>query len=150
MTAHARGDAPEQSSRLEVTTNLKPEFVEEKLARPETIPFFDLPAQDRAARSFGLKANGFAMQFHSLIALPLLLVAMTLIAATVSMRFARMGQSATMILGGVLAGLSALCRIGFGEGIRDRRNRAAFRCGMDSGCGCDVFWGDVLLYKEDG
>jgi lipopolysaccharide export system permease protein len=56
------------------------------------------------ARSFGLRANAFAMQFHSLMALPPLLVAMTLIAATVSMRFARMGQSATMILGGVLAG----------------------------------------------
>ena len=56
------------------------------------------------ARSFGLRASTFATQFHSLMALPFLLVAMTLIAATVSMRFARMGQSATMILGGVLAG----------------------------------------------
>ena len=58
----------------------------------------------RAAWSFGLNANNFGMQFHSLIALPMLLVAMTLIAATVSMRFARMGQSVTMILSGVLAG----------------------------------------------
>ncbi|TKB37563.1 MAG: LptF/LptG family permease, partial [Mesorhizobium sp.] len=87
-----------------VATNLKPEFVQERLARPETIPFYDLPAKIEVARSFGLKANAFAMQFDSLVALPFLLVAMTLIAATVSMRFARMGQSATMILGGVLAG----------------------------------------------
>jgi lipopolysaccharide export system permease protein len=87
-----------------VPTNLKPEFVQERLARPETIPFYDLPAQIEVARSFGLKASTFATQFHTLMALPLLLVAMTLIAATVSMRFQRMGQSATMILGGVLAG----------------------------------------------
>ncbi|ESW83035.1 MULTISPECIES: LPS export ABC transporter permease LptG [unclassified Mesorhizobium] len=85
-------------------TNLKPEFVQERLARPETIPFYDLPGKIEVARSFGLKANAFAMQFNSLIALPFLLVAMTLIAATVSMRFARMGQSATMILGGIVAG----------------------------------------------
>ncbi|TGQ21482.1 LPS export ABC transporter permease LptG, partial [Mesorhizobium sp. M00.F.Ca.ET.216.01.1.1] len=26
-----------------VATNLKPEFVQERLARPETIPFYDLP-----------------------------------------------------------------------------------------------------------
>ena len=78
--------------------------VAERLARPETIPFFELPAKMRAAWSFGLNGNGFGMQFHSLIALPVLLVAMTLIAATVSMRFARLGQSVTMILGGVLAG----------------------------------------------
>ena len=88
----------------QVVTNLKPEFVQERLARPETIPFYELPGKIEVARSFGLKANAFAMQFDSLVALPFLLVAMTLIAATVSMRFARMGQSATMILGGVLAG----------------------------------------------
>ncbi|RWL97866.1 MAG: LPS export ABC transporter permease LptG [Mesorhizobium sp.] len=87
-----------------VPTNLKPEFVQERLARPETIPFYELPRKIEVARSFGLKANAFAMQFDSLVALPFLLVAMTLIAATVSMRFARMGQSATMILGGVVAG----------------------------------------------
>ncbi|MEI9418572.1 LPS export ABC transporter permease LptG [Mesorhizobium sp. Cs1321R2N1] len=87
-----------------VPTNLKPEFVQERLARPETIPFYDLPGKIEVARSFGLKANAFAMQFDSLVALPFLLVAMTLIAATVSMRFARMGQSGTMILGGVVAG----------------------------------------------
>ncbi|MBZ9674936.1 LPS export ABC transporter permease LptG [Mesorhizobium sp. ES1-1] len=87
-----------------VPTNLKPEFVQERLARPETIPFYELPGKIEVARSFGLKANAFAMQFDSLVALPFLLVAMTLIAATVSMRFARMGQSATMILGGIVAG----------------------------------------------
>ena len=87
-----------------VATNLKPEFVQERLAQPETIPIYQLPSKIEAARSFGLRANAFAMHLHSLIALPLLLVAMTLIAATVSMRFARMGQSTTMILGGVVAG----------------------------------------------
>lgn len=98
------GSAIERSDTDRVATDLKPEFVQERLARPETIPFYDLPQKIEVARSFGLRANSFAMQFHSLMALPCLLVAMTLIAATVSMRFARMGQSATMILGGVLAG----------------------------------------------
>ena len=87
-----------------IATNLKPEFVQERLARPETIPFYELPRKIEVARSFGLGASTFATQFHTLMALPVLLVAMTLIAATVSMRFARMGQSATMILGGVFAG----------------------------------------------
>ncbi|TGP70306.1 LptF/LptG family permease, partial [bacterium M00.F.Ca.ET.227.01.1.1] len=48
-----------------VPTNLKPEFVQERLARPETIPFYDLPGKIEVARSFGLKANAFAMQFDS-------------------------------------------------------------------------------------
>lgn len=98
------GTAPEALETVRITTNLTPEFVMERLANPETISIYDLPRKIAAARSFGLSANAFAMQFHSLVALPALLIAMTLIAATVSMRFARMGQSATIILGGILAG----------------------------------------------
>ncbi len=99
-----RGTSEKTIPSVRIRTNLRPEIVQERLARPETIPFFQLPAKIDIARSFGLRANAFAMQFHSLVALPPLLVAMTLIAATVSMRFARMGQSATMILGGIVAG----------------------------------------------
>ncbi len=98
------GQPVEKAESLKIITNLRPEFVEERLARPEAISLFELPQKIDVARSFGLKANAYAMQFHSLVALPPLLVAMTLIAATVSMRFARMGQSMTMILGGVVAG----------------------------------------------
>jgi len=104
LKVYRNGENGESRASDRVPTNLKPEFVQERLAQPETIPFFKLPAKIEAAQSFGLRANAFAMQLHSLIAMPLLLVAMTLIAATVSMRFARMGQSTTMILGGVVAG----------------------------------------------
>jgi len=93
-----------ERARMMVKTNLEPEFLAEQFAKPETIPLFELPGKIAAARSYGLSANPFATQLHSLLALPFLLVAMTLIAATVSMRFARLGQSAPMILGGVAAG----------------------------------------------
>jgi lipopolysaccharide export system permease protein len=133
-----------------VTTNLKPEFVQERLARPETIPFYDLPQKIEVARSFGLKANAFAMQFDSLVALPFLLVAMTLIAATVSMRFARMGQSATMILGGVVAGfllyvVSVLVKAFGIAGLVPTSVAAWFPVVVA------MFFGvTFLLYKEDG
>lgn len=98
------GAMPERVDTVEIATNLTPEFVFERLANPETIPVYELPRKIAAARSYGLGANSFSMHFHALLAMPMLLVAMTLIAATVSMRFARMGQSVTIILGGVLAG----------------------------------------------
>jgi lipopolysaccharide export system permease protein len=133
-----------------VPTDLKPEFVQERLARPETIPFYELPAKIEVARSFGLKANAFAMQFDSLIALPFLLVAMTLIAATVSMRFARMGQSATMILGGIVAGfllyvVSVLVKAFGVAGFVPTVVAAWFPVVVA------MFFGvTFLLYKEDG
>lgn len=88
----------------DLPTELRPEFVEQQLAAPQATSVYELPGKVRVARALGLQPNRFAMQFHSLMALPMLMVAMTLIAATVSLRFARMGQSASVILGGILAG----------------------------------------------
>lgn len=135
---------------MRVATNLTPEFVQERLARPETIPVFQLPGKIEAAHSYGLNANPFAMQLHSLLALPLLMVAMTLIAATVSMRFARMGQSATMILGGIVAGfllyvVSVLVRAFGNAGLMPPAVAAWFPVVLA------MFFGvTFLLYKEDG
>lgn len=144
------GQGTDSLGRAEVPTNLTPEFVQERLALPETIPFYELPRKIAAAHSFGLKAYPFAMQFHSLMALPLLLVAMTLIAATVSMRFVRMGQSATMILGGVVAGfllyvVTVLVKAFGNAGIVPTYVAAALPVVVA------MFFGvTFLLYKEDG
>lgn len=133
-----------------IATDLKPEFVQDRLAEPETIPFYDLPGKIAVARSFGAKANAFAMQFDSLLALPFLLVAMTLIAATVSMRFARMGQSGTMILGGIVAGfllyvVSVLVKAFGVAGLVPPVVAAWFPVVVA------MFFGvTFLLYKEDG
>ncbi len=97
-------DAPERLESAEVPTNLRPEFVGQQLTDPQSLSVFALPGMIEASQSLGLRANAFAMQFHSLITLPPLLVALTLIAATVSMRFTRMGQSGVVILGGIIAG----------------------------------------------
>ncbi|TPW32047.1 LPS export ABC transporter permease LptG [Pararhizobium mangrovi] len=98
------GEPEEDHAEMTVATNLEPEFVQESLSDPKTIPFFKLPQKIAAARSFGINANVFAVQFHSLVALPFLMVSMTLIAAVVSLRFARFGQSVSVVVGGILAG----------------------------------------------
>ncbi|HRP78922.1 MAG TPA: LPS export ABC transporter permease LptG [Aquamicrobium sp.] len=144
------GLAPESVERMRIATNLSPEFVMERLVRPEMIPIYQLPRKIAAARSFGLKADAFATHFHALVALPALLVAMALIAATVSMRFARMGQSATIILGGVLAGfllyvVSVLVKA-FGSAGIVPPVVAAWVPVLVAG----FFGVTFLLYKEDG
>lgn len=147
---YREGTLVESLESTQVPTNLKPEFVQERLAQPETIPFYELPNTIEAARSFGLRANAFAMHFHTLVAMPALLVAMTLIAATVSMRFARMGQSATMILGGITAGfllyVSSVLVRAFGNAGFVPPYVAAWLPVVVA-----MFFGvTFLLYKEDG
>ncbi|UXN04651.1 LPS export ABC transporter permease LptG [Bartonella sp. HY406] len=104
VTQTSAGAPPKSFKTLEIPTQLRPEYLEERLADPTTIPFYELPHKIEVARSFGYSANNFNMQLQSLIALPALLVAMTLIAATVSLKFVRFGQSGIMILAGILAG----------------------------------------------
>ncbi len=144
------GIMPESVAEMRLATNLVPEFVLERLVRPEMIPIYELPRKIAAARSFGLKADAFATHFHSLVALPALLVAMALIAATVSMRFARMGQSATIILGGVLAGfllyvVSVLVKAFGSAGIVPPMVASWFPVLV-----AGFFGVTFLLYKEDG
>jgi lipopolysaccharide export system permease protein len=100
-----RGSQPvEELESTTVPTSLKAEFVGESLTSPETVPFFELREKIAAAKSFGLPATSYETQFHRLLALPALLAAMTVIAAMVSLKFVRFGQSLTVILGGILAG----------------------------------------------
>lgn len=98
------GEATEQRDRMTIPTALNPAVITEALIPAEMISIFDLGKQIEAARSFGISANPFRMQYQSLMSMPLLLVAMTLIAATVSLRFIRFGQSGGMILAGIGAG----------------------------------------------
>jgi len=144
------GNAPERLESARVPTNLRPEFVGQELTDPQAVSIFSLPRMIETARSFGLRANAFSMQLHSLITLPPLLVAMTLIAATVSMRFTRMGQSAAVILGGVVAGfllyvVSVLVRA-FGDAGFVPPPIAAWTPVMVA-----MFFGvTFLLFREDG
>lgn len=104
VTIFKAGSDRRSVDQMRIKSGLKPEFIEEQLALPDTIPFYELSRKIAAARSFGLNANAFAVELYSHLAAPMLLVAMTLIAATVSLKFARLGESAWMILSGIVAG----------------------------------------------
>lgn len=94
----------EELGQVSIPTNIDPAIIKEALVPPELVSFLQLPKQINAAQSFGVTSAPYRMQFQSLLAMPLLLIAMTLIGATVSLRFARFGQSERMILGGIIAG----------------------------------------------
>ncbi len=86
-----------------VATNLTPDQVQDSL-QSETVSFWDLPAAIDAATRVGFGADRYELQYQSLLARPLLLLAMVLIAASVSLRVFRFGGIGQTILGGVAAG----------------------------------------------
>lgn len=104
VTENRSGELTRNLETAQLPTNLKPEFIQETLTKPDSIQFFDLRHKIEVAKSFGFPTGGMETQFHSMLALPLLLVAMTLIAASVSLKFSRFNQSRPVILGGILSG----------------------------------------------
>jgi len=104
VTETRNGQLPRRLATAQLPTHLKPEFVQETLTKADSIQFFDLQRKIEVAKSFGFPTNGMETQFHSMLSLPLLLVAMTLIAASVSLKFSRFNQSRPVILGGILSG----------------------------------------------
>lgn len=98
------GEIVVRKPEVKMPTNLRAEFVRQRLTSPETIAFYDLSTKIEAARSFGLSTKALETQFHSLLSLPLLLVAMTFISATVTLRFSRFAQPTAVILGGIVSG----------------------------------------------
>ncbi|MDI7861080.1 LPS export ABC transporter permease LptG [Rhizobiaceae bacterium n13] len=104
VTESRPGEVSTKLDTARVRTNLKQEFVQQRLSQPETVAFFELSEKIAIAKSFGVSTKALETQFHSLLSLPFLLVAMTLIAATVTLKFSRFAQSSSVILGGIISG----------------------------------------------
>ena len=98
-----RAGASRRTTRL--PTTLTPAQIQESFASPDTLSFWDLPGFIRAAQSAGFSATRYQLYLYTLYALPALFAAMVFMAASFSLRLARDGGVATVIL------FSALCRL---------------------------------------
>jgi lipopolysaccharide export system permease protein len=89
---------------LDVKTSLTHNQIQESFATPDTIAFWDLPQFIQQAESAGFSATRHRLHYHALLAAPLLLCAMIFIAAAFSLRLARLGGAARLIVSSVLTG----------------------------------------------
>ena len=89
---------------LDVKTSLTPNQIQESFATPDTIAFWDLPGFIAEAEGAGFSATKHRLHYHALLAGPVLLCAMIFVAAAFSLRLARLGGAARLILSGVLTG----------------------------------------------
>jgi lipopolysaccharide export system permease protein len=87
-----------------LATDLLAEQVVQGIIAPESVPFWELPAVRGQTETAGFDSTAYRLQFQTLLARPLLFIAMVLIAAAFSLRFFRFGGIAKMIGGGVGAG----------------------------------------------
>jgi lipopolysaccharide export system permease protein len=81
--------------------------IQESMAAPNTISFWELPRFIRALKTIGLPQTRHQLAFQSLLSQPLLLCAMVFFAASFALRMSRRGGVTAMIIGGTLLGSMA-------------------------------------------
>ena len=99
------GDLPPvKQSTVRLSTDLTLETIQDSFAAPETMSFWELPAFIEVLEEAGFSAARHRLHFHGLLAAPLMLCAMVLIAATFSLRMVRRGGTMPVAGAGILAG----------------------------------------------
>lgn len=100
----APGAPPKRLDTVRIATEMTIDRLNDNFAPPETISFWQIPSYAEVLESAGFPAERLRLQFHRLLAQPLLFAAMVVIAATFAMRPPRRG-GVTVIIGlGIVVG----------------------------------------------
>lgn len=100
--------APEEPPQFKpehwLETDLTLSRIQDSFAKPETMSFWALPGFIDSLEQAGFSAVRHRLHLHALLASPVLMCAMVLIAATFSLRHTRKGGATAVIAGGVFTG----------------------------------------------
>jgi lipopolysaccharide export system permease protein len=99
------GREAEMFDTYTVSTYLTRERVGEALGSEIAVSLWQLPSLIEVAEKAGLSAARYKMQYALLVARPMLLMAMVILAATVSLRSFRSGGIQTMVITGMVGGI---------------------------------------------
>jgi lipopolysaccharide export system permease protein len=141
---------PVSADTYYLATNLTLRDVDRALALPETVPFWQLPETAALAQGAGLDANPYRLRYQELLARPLLLAAMVLLAGCFSLRFFRLGGVGIMVSGGALAGFVLYIVSKLASEFGSAGLLGPLAAGWSPAILACVVGGTVLLYLEDG
>lgn len=103
-TEMSMSGAPTPHATFQFDTQLTLDNIQDSFASPQTISFWDLPKFIEILEKAGFSSTRHKLHWHSLLATPLLLCAMVLIAATFSLRLFRRGGLMIRAVGGLFFG----------------------------------------------
>ncbi|MGB8365982.1 MAG: LPS export ABC transporter permease LptG [Rhizomicrobium sp.] len=95
---------PKYYGSYSVPTTLTPSRIQESFAPPDTLSFWALPGFIHTAEQAGFGSTRYLLYFDTLLALPAMFAAMVFMAASFSLRLARLGGLGRVIVQSALAG----------------------------------------------
>lgn len=144
------GEAPEHFAELRLPTTFTSNKIEESLASPDTMSFWELPGYISLLEQSGFSAQRHRLHFEVLLARPLLFCGMVLVAATFSLRMQRRGGAVMLLVSGVAAGflLYFLSDIVYALGLA-AKIPVLLAAWTPAGVSM-IFGASMLLHLEDG
>ena len=103
---NAEGELTRSQSAISLPTTITMEDISSFAHNKSSVPFWGLMQEIRRTEKAGFSAVSLRMQFNKLLALPVMLIAMTIIAACVSMRFNRKGGALRLLIIGSFLGFA--------------------------------------------
>ena len=104
VTRNLEDNTVRRALTMSVPTQIKAAQLTQTSQMSQKSPFWTLPSDITAAREAGFSTVGLRLQWHKLLSLPLMLVALTIIAAGVSMGNVRSGGVLRLMLAGAAVG----------------------------------------------
>lgn len=104
VTENVPGEAPRRTDEITLPTTIDIEELREQSGQRVDPPFWAIRQEIAANEAAGFSARELKLQFHKLLALPILLIAMTFIAAGVSMHLVRGGGTLRLLIIGAVMG----------------------------------------------
>lgn len=98
------GGEVSRTDDLALPTNLSSDTLLSRFASSKTIPFWELPSFIEAGKAAGMEIGEYSLKYHTLLATPVLMLAMALIGAVVCLRLARSGGLSQLIGAGAMGG----------------------------------------------
>lgn len=103
---NAEGEIVQQQNAVSLPTSITAEDLRDTTGTNAIPPFWDIPKTIRKTERAGFSTVGLRMQLNKLLALPIMLIAMTVLAAGVSMHLTREGGTFRLLISGGLLGFA--------------------------------------------
>lgn len=103
---NAPGEAIQRHDAISLPTSIDTEALKEQTNRNSRASFWSMPNTIRENESAGFSARELRLRFNRLLSLPVMLIAMTFIAAGVSMSLTREGGTLKLLITGAVLGFA--------------------------------------------
>jgi len=106
VTENAEGEFTQKQTAISLPTSITIEDIRETAQTSTSVPFWDILSNIKKTEQAGFSTVSLRMQLHQLLSLPIRLIAMTIIAAGVSMNLNREGGTLRLLITGSVIGFA--------------------------------------------